>query len=108
MIDDTSQHVGDRLDPSMRMKRETAFIILPIAGAEMIEQQEWIEIIEGPSANASLQSHPSALYDRLRLDDAFDFSLSWIHGCSPRLGRYEVCCKQNNAFGVVVKFRIQV
>jgi hypothetical protein len=42
----------------------------------MIEQQKWIEIIERPSADASLELDPRAFDDRLGLDDLLDFSLN--------------------------------
>jgi hypothetical protein len=54
----------------MRVQRKARFVIRSIRRLEMIEQQERIEIIERPRADASLEPDTGALDNGLRFEDS--------------------------------------
>src|SRR5205823_5528272 len=44
MLDRTGQHVGDGLNPTMRMPRKSSQVVLRILIAKVIQQEKWIEL----------------------------------------------------------------
>ena len=71
VLDRTGQHIGDRLDPAMRMPGKSRQIIFRILVAEIIQQQERIEILGLAEAEGALQLYARAFDRRLRLNDLF-------------------------------------
>jgi len=65
-------HDRDGLDPSMRMVREAGLVIAGVDRLEVIEEQERIEVVARPGAEAAPQTHPRALHHRLRRHDLHD------------------------------------
>ena len=70
----TCQHVGNRLNPAMRMPRESRQVIVGIVIAEIVQQEERIEILGLTQSKRTLQLHPGAFQRRLRLNDLFHWS----------------------------------
>ena len=66
-----AQHVGDGLDAAMRMPREAGEIVGRVVVAEIVEQQERIELGRLAEAEGALQLHAGAFERGLGLDDAF-------------------------------------
>jgi hypothetical protein len=58
----------------MGMQRESRFVITPIRGTKVVQQQKRIEVIECLRANAPLQLYPRAFDHGLGLDDSLDVS----------------------------------
>jgi hypothetical protein len=79
MIDETMKHIGDGLDTSMRMERKAGLVVFRLDIREMVEQQEWIKIVKGPGADASLELDSSAFSEGLRFNDGCNSSLYWTH-----------------------------
>src|SRR5262245_30047463 len=79
MIDAASKHVGNRLDSAMGMQREAGPIIGGIGTGKMVQQQKRIEIVQTPSADASLEPDPGAFDERFRLNHGCYFSLRCRH-----------------------------
>src|SRR5437870_11366471 len=63
----------------MWMQWKPSLVIGRVGGSEMIEQQEWIEIVQRRGANASPEPHTGPFDHRLRLDYSFYCSLLWLH-----------------------------
>src|ERR1700687_4823923 len=72
VLDRTGEYVGDRLDPAVRMPGKSRNIIFWILIAEVVQQQERIEILGLAEAEGALQLHASALDCGLRLNDLFN------------------------------------
>src|SRR5690349_1816533 len=70
VVDGAAQHVGNRLDPTMRMPRKARHVVSRAVVAEIVEQQEWIELLGIAEAEGPSQAHTGALHRRCRLDDA--------------------------------------
>ena len=71
MIDASRQHIGDRLDAAVRMPRKSGAIVFRTIVAEVVEQEERIELARIPEAEGAPQLHARAFNCRLGLDDAF-------------------------------------
>src|SRR5262249_26794353 len=80
VLDVARQDVRDRLDPAMRMPREAGQIVNRMLVAEIVQQQERIEVARVAEAERPAQLDARAFERRLRLDDAFDWSNR--HECS--------------------------
>ena len=65
------QHVGDGLDAAVRMPGEAGEVVVGIVVAEIVQQQERIELLGLAEAEGAAQLHAGALHGRLGLDDAF-------------------------------------
>src|ERR1700681_1656753 len=76
MLDRTGEYIGDRLDPAVRMPGTSSNVIFWILIAEVVQQQERIEILGFAEAEGALQFHASALDCRLALNDL----LNWAEG----------------------------
>ena len=72
VIDVAGEHVGDRLDAAVRMPRKPGAIVVGTIVAEIVEQQERIEVAGFAEAEGAMQLHARAFHGGLRFDDAFD------------------------------------
>src|SRR5262249_48161321 len=64
------QHVGDGLDAAVGMPGEAGAIVVRPVIAEIVEQQERIELVRLAEAEGAPQLDAGALHGGLRLDDA--------------------------------------
>lgn len=71
------QHIGDRLNPPVRVQRKPGLIIHRVAGGKVVEQQEGIKIVQGRRADASLEPDPCAFNDRFGLNELFEVLRMW-------------------------------
>ena len=62
VIDRAGQHIGDRLDPPVRMPWKSAFEAGGIVVAEIVEQQEWILRLGVVKAEGAVQIDTGALF----------------------------------------------
>ena len=69
MIDLAGKHVSDRLDAAMRMPREAREILFGIVVAEVVQQQERIELLGVAEAEGAAQMHARSFERGLGLDD---------------------------------------
>ena len=60
VLDRARQHVGDRLDAAVRMPRKPGEVVVGAVVAEVVEQQEGIEIGGVPEPEPALQPHAGA------------------------------------------------
>ena len=74
VLDRTGEYVGDGLDPAVRMPGKSRQVIFRILIAEIVQQQERIEILGFAEAEGALQLHASALDGGLRLNDLFNWA----------------------------------
>ena len=51
------QHIRDGFDTAMRVPRETGEVVLRSVIAEIVEQQEGVELVRLPEAESALQAH---------------------------------------------------
>jgi hypothetical protein len=72
VIDASREHVGDRLDATMRVPREPGLIVFGPVAAEIIHHEERIEIGRVAEAEGAAESHARALHGRNGLTDALD------------------------------------
>ena len=80
MIHRSRQHVGDRFDAAVWMPGESGEVILWTIVAEVVEEEERIEVSGFAEAERALELDARALDGRLRMDDSFDWPNG--HGCS--------------------------
>ncbi len=69
MLHGSRENVGDGFDAAVRMPREAGQIILGNVVAEIVEQQERIEIGGVAEAECAAQMHACAFEGRLGLDE---------------------------------------
>src|SRR5579864_667733 len=67
----TGKHIGDGLDPAMRMPGKSRQVVCGIVVAEIVQQQKWIELLGLAEAEGALQLYARALDCRLGLNDLF-------------------------------------
>ena len=67
------EHVGDRLETAMRMRREAGDVIVRVVRKELVEHQERIEALVLPAAERAAQLDPGAI----RRGDGFDDGLQF-------------------------------
>ena len=65
-----------RLDPAVRVIREAGPVVGGLGRIEVIEQEERVEVIEPPGADAAPEVHPGTLDDRFRRRDDLGHSSS--------------------------------
>src|SRR5262245_27113243 len=68
------QDIGDGLDSAVRMPRKSGAIVLRALVAEIVEQQERIEVSGIAEAERPAQLHPRPLHGGLRFDNPLDGS----------------------------------
>src|SRR5262249_5457155 len=66
------EHVGNRFDAAMRMPRKSREIFFRVVVAEIIQQQERIELFGVAEAERAAQMHAGAFERGLGLDDLLD------------------------------------
>src|SRR5881296_4427737 len=66
------EDVGDGFDPAMGMPRESGAVVLRVVVAEVVQQEEGIELVGVPEAERPAQLHARALDRGLRLNDRLD------------------------------------
>src|SRR5260370_39720327 len=69
----TGEHVGDRFNPAVWVPGESCNVIFRILIAEIIQQQERIEILGFAEAEGALQFYTGALDGGLRLNDLLNW-----------------------------------
>jgi len=72
VIDGPREHVGDRLDAAVRMPGKAGQIIVRVFAAEVVEQQEGVEIVGFAETERPAQVNAGAFDVGLRLDELFD------------------------------------
>ena len=74
VLDVAGQHIGDGLDAAMRVPGKTGEIFARPVVAEIVEQQERIELARVAEAEGAAKMHAGALQRRLGGCDALDRS----------------------------------
>ena len=74
MIDRAGEHVGDGFNAAMRMPREACEKILGTFVAEIVEQQERIEVLGVAEAEGTLQLYAGAFEGVFGFENALDRS----------------------------------
>ena len=74
VLDVARQHIGDGLDAAMRMPGKAGAIVVRPIVAEIVEQQERIELLGVAEAEGAAKMHAGAFDRGLGADDAFDRS----------------------------------
>ena len=74
VLDRAGEHVGDRLNPPVRMPRKSGEVIFRVVIAKIVQQQKRVEILRFTEAESALQPHASALDRGLRLNNLFDWA----------------------------------
>ena len=74
VVDGAGEHIGNGLDPPVRMPGKAGLIVGGSVVAEIIQQQERIELCCLAEAEGAAQLHPGSFHGRLGLDDALDGS----------------------------------
>src|SRR5262249_21319733 len=72
VLDCARQHVGDRLDASMRMPRKSREVVLRVVVAKVIEEQKRIVLGRVAEAERAAELDACALQRRSGLTDVFD------------------------------------
>ena len=62
VLDLAGQDVGDRLDAAMRMPGKAGLVLVGIVVAEIVEQQERIELLGVAEAEGAAQMHAGAFH----------------------------------------------
>ena len=83
--DSPGQHVGDGLDAAVRVPWESGPVVLGVVVAEIVEQQEGIEVIRLAEAESAVQPHTGPFDRRRTVDDALD--RAYGHDSGPRRKR---------------------
>lgn len=68
------EHVGHRLEPAVRMRREPRQVVVGVVRVDLVEQQERIEQRERARAERAPQPDPRPLDGRLRVDQVGDLA----------------------------------
>src|SRR5256885_11010004 len=74
VLNGAGEHICDRLDAAVRMPGESGKIVLGIFVAEVIQQEERIELFGFAEAKGSLELHTGALDSGRRLNDLLDWT----------------------------------
>ena len=74
MIDGAGQHVGDGLDAAMRMPGKALEVVVGYVVAEVVEEQERIDVVGLTEAEGAAQMHAGALHRGRGGDVALDGS----------------------------------
>ena len=68
------QHIGDGLDAAMRVPRKAGAIVVGPVVAEIVEQQERVEIAGVAEPESAVQLHAGAFHGGRGRNDALDWS----------------------------------
>ena len=63
------EDVGDGFDPAMGVPRKSGEVVLRVVVAEVVQQEERVELARVPEPERSAQPHARALDGGLRLSD---------------------------------------
>ena len=74
VLDGAGEHIGDGLDAAVRMPGKAGAVVIGVVVAEIIEQQERVELAGRAEAEGTAQLHAGALGREGRLRDALDGS----------------------------------
>src|SRR5688572_16287662 len=74
VLDRAGKDVGDRLDAAVRMPREPGHVVVRPVVAEVVEQQEGIELARSAEAEGAMELHAGTFDMRCRFRDTFDWS----------------------------------
>ena len=74
MIDRARQDVGDGLDAAVRMPREPGQIVVRALVAEIVQQQERIELVGIAEPEGAMELDAGAFHGGRGLDDPLDWS----------------------------------
>ena len=74
VLDRPGQHIGDGLDPAMGMPGEAGQVVVRDVVAEIVEQQEGIEVGGIAEPERAAQVHAGAFEGGLGLDESLDGS----------------------------------
>src|SRR5271168_1384106 len=74
MLHRAGQHVGDSLDAAVRVPGKSGAIVLRPVVAEIVEQQEGIEVAGVAEPEGAVKLHPGPLHRGGRLDGTLDWS----------------------------------
>src|SRR5690348_15884302 len=74
MLHRAGQHIRDGLNPAVRMPWKSGQVVFRILIAEIVEQQERIEILRLAETKRPLQPHSCAFYGWLGLKNFSDWS----------------------------------
>src|SRR5262245_13282459 len=74
MVDRAGQHVSDGLDAPVRMPWEPGAVVVGPVVAEIVQQQERVEVAGIAESESAMELHPGALHRGVGLDDALDWS----------------------------------
>src|SRR5262249_49572881 len=74
-----------RLAPAMRMVGKARLVVGRLERLEVVEEQEWVEVVEPPGADAPAQMDAGALDDGLGRDDVGDRTRRLAHAFLPPL-----------------------
>src|SRR5690606_20886131 len=64
MLNGAGQHIGDRLDPPVRVPGKAAQVVLGPVVAEIVEEQEGIKLLRVGEAEGAVQLDAGALHRR--------------------------------------------
>src|SRR5687768_16543794 len=74
MVDRSRQHIGDRFNSAMGMSRKSGPIILRTFVAEIVEEEERVEVSGIAETEGAVELYPGAFHGRLGFNDAIDGS----------------------------------
>src|ERR1022692_1127351 len=107
VLDGSGEDVCDGFDAAVRVPREAGQVIARNVVAEIVQQEEWVEVGGVAEAERAAQMDACALECRLGLDQALDWSNG--HNCFPRFGPMRVVvrtvsCARFEASEIVIIF----
>ena len=75
------EHVGDGLDPAVRVPGEPGEEVLGVVVPKVVEQEERVEVVGIAEAERAAEANAGAFDGGLRLDDTLDGSDGHDHAC---------------------------
>ncbi len=79
VLDPAVEHVGDRFDSAVRVHGESGDVVVRALRAEVIEEEERVEMVKGRCRDAAPELHARAILGWARRDDRLHFSLLHAH-----------------------------
>ncbi len=79
------EHVGDRLEAPMRMRREASDVVARMVGTELIEQQEGIQVQQCRLADDARELHARPIGGRYAANLLHHFPIKHLRHCSVHL-----------------------
>ena len=91
MVDRAGEHVGDGLDPAMRVPGEAGLVVGGTIVAEIVEQQERVVLARVAEPEGAAQPDAGTLHRRAGLDDALHRADGHAYAPAGRLLREAMC-----------------